>query len=339
MSAVEVVAVIGACAPERRAYAEGLASARGSTLVPAPLVESSPNLHDAIGLTTWPERVDAAVVEFPATASATELIGALAADERSRLTGVVCVVDASHVLLDLHIDEYVTTGPAGEGAAFVAQAQLTVSQIEYASVVMIVNWETLETPEIATIMALLSHLSPRARIRLRHDHGAFGGPVLMYTDAQDRPGWVALLNDDFDPYMTDPRVGALRYENVRPFHPARLAELLDQRIEPGEFGHVVRSAGFCRLATRSHTAALWEHVGQMISLQPLAGDATAEGEDELISVGQDLAFIGLDLDKPGLVAALDAAALTDAELSAGPRSWTGYADPFPAWAAATGRAD
>lgn len=42
-------------------------------------------------------------------------------------------------------------------------------------------------------------------------------------------------------------------------------------------------------------------------------------------------FFGLGLDRTGLAAALDAAALADAELIAGPAAWHGFEDPFPAW--------
>ncbi|WCM55102.1 hypothetical protein [Microbacterium sp. EF45047] len=55
--------------------------------------------------------------------------------------------------------------------------------------------------------------------------------------------------------------------------------------------------------------------------------------------GQDIGFIGLDLDAPALLAALDGAALDDAELAAGPREWCTYPDPFPAWHVVPDRAD
>nr|WP_243752384.1 GTP-binding protein [Leucobacter weissii] len=131
--------------------------------------------------------------------------------------------------------------------------------------------------------------------------------------------------------MTDPRVAALRYEQLRPFHPGRLLRLLNERVEPGEFGTIIRSAGFCRLATRPRVIAEWNHVGSMFSLEPLASDDRLLPDDEILALGQDLAVIGLDLRRRELVAALDEAALTDREAAAGPTSWAEFSDPFPAW--------
>ena len=124
---------------------------------------------------------------------------------------------------------------------------------------------------------------------------------------------------------------------MRPLHPGRLHALLDERIEPGEFGQVIRSAGFCRFATRSGVTARWDHVGRMISFEPAARDAELDGE--LLAVGQELAFIGVDLDVGALTAALDATALTDDELTAGAGVWASYPDPFPAWDRAPHRAE
>jgi G3E family GTPase len=114
--------------------------------------------------------------------------------------------------------------------------------------------------------------------------------------------------------------------------------LLD-RVEAGEFGNVVRSAGFCRLATRPHITAQWEHVGRMISLEPLTSDERLVEGEELLAVGQDIAFIGIDVDQDALAAALDDVALTDDELAEGPAAWAGFEDPFPVWQTASDWAD
>ena len=151
-----------------------------------------------------------------------------------------------------------------------------------------------------------------------------------YTPDQDRPGWVQLVNGDLDPRFADTRVCALRYEHLRPLHPARMERLLDS-IEQGQFGTVIRSAGFCRVASRPNIVAQWDHVGCMFSLVPLAADDQLGGDEELLAIGQELAFIGLDLEVERLRAELDDAVLTDAEFAAGSGSWLSFADPFPPW--------
>lgn len=329
MDAVGVIAVVGTCRPERLLYAKRLAQLTNRAFFPAS------RLADSL------DPVAGAVMELPDDVPAPELIGAFTdQDERTRLVSLVCVVDAAHLLADLHRGDYLPRRDADSEIAtpMTARALLSVMQIEYASTIVFVGWEAVPTAELATIMALVSHLSPFARLRL---HGRTVGRVEVtdpYTSGQSRPGWVSVLNGDFDPHMTDPSVSAFHYEQLRPLHPGRLMTVLD-RIEDGEFGVLIRSAGFCRLATRAHVVAQWEHAGQMFSLNPLRDDSLLADDEELLAVGQDLALIGLRLGSDRLAAALDDAALTDAELAAGPTAWAGFADPFPVWQTATDQAD
>ncbi|MDO4919628.1 GTP-binding protein [Kocuria sp.] len=347
MDSVDVVAVVGACPPERSHFAREVARRTRRMLIPAQrLALAADPVAEALGLVPWCTRPAGALVEFPEHTDVTELIGATAgAGSGAVLTGVVCVVDAAHLLQDLQREDCVLR-PAGPPAWWrhTARALLNVLGVEFASVVVLVNWEVVDTPQLSTTMSLLSHLAPRARVQL-HRGGAdtwvaaalAGGTP--YDVAQERAGWVTLLNGEHDPHMTDPRVCAVRHENVRPLHPGRLARLLDHRIETGEFGTVLRSAGFCRLATRPHVTARWDHVGRMISFSPLARDEDTGQGDELLALGQDLGIIGLDLDAPALSAALDDAALTDDEFAAGPAAWSRFPDPFPAWPTVADRTD
>lgn len=77
----------------------------------------------------------------------------------------------------------------------------------------------------------------------------------------------------------------------------------------------------------------------MFSLAPVAVDGWIADDEELLAIGQDLALIGIHLDPDRLVAALDDAALSDAELAAGPGAWAAFPDPFPTWQTAGDRAD
>jgi hypothetical protein len=46
---------------------------------------------------------------------------------------------------------------------------------------------------------------------------------------------------------------------------------------------------------------------------------------------QELAIIGIDLDRARVEALLDAALLTESEMREGPGAWRRFADPFPRW--------
>ncbi|GAA1695612.1 hypothetical protein GCM10009808_11060 [Microbacterium sediminicola] len=345
MDQVDVVAVVGSCASERLSYAKRLAAMSHRMLVPASRLAVSPDpIDEALALAPWADRPGGALIEFPGSVDMPEVIGSLAgASAPTRLMGVVCVVDATHLLDDLWRDTYMNrvNSPARDTARpeQVAEALLTAMQIEYASHIVLVNWSALSTPDLSMVMAVVGALAPRARVRLHRrvmEPWTAGEP---YQVGQDAPGWVALLNGAFDPHLTDRRVSGFRYENVRPLHPGRLQTLLDERIEPGEFGRVIRSAGFCRFATRPHRAITWDHVGQMISYSPLSYDHLSTDDEALIAVGQELAFIGIDLDHDRLSAALDDVALTDGELLSGPQVWARFFDPFPAWPTAADRAE
>lgn len=327
MNDVNVIAVVGMCGPERAHYATRLAAVANRTLFSARRLALSPDpIDEALALTPWTDRPEGAVVEFPRATPVTEIIGACATD-RSRigLNDVVYVADAIHLIDDLRRDAHAPTP-----VQHLDHAVLALSQLEFASMIVLVNWEGLSTRNLAALMALVSHLSPHARLRL--DHGALEAPSgrTPYAASQERPGWVTLLNDEHDPHMADPRISSIRYEQLRPFHPGRLAEVLDRLVGDGEFGTVIRSAGFCRLATRAEVISAWDHVGGMITFDPLTvATARADGEDELLSAGQDLAVIGIDLQEDALCNALDSAALTDEEFAAGPAAWNSFPDPFP----------
>ena len=137
------------------------------------------------------------------------------------------------------------------------------------------------------------------------------------------------MNGRFAPHMTGFDVTAFLYEQIRPFHAGRLQLLLESGLEQ-LYGRLLRSAGLCRIASRPGVTAKWEQVGGIIAFHPLAADR----DDSPLTVGQDIAFIGIGLDRRGLTAALDACVLTDEELAAGPDVWSWFPDPLPSWAGA-----
>lgn len=346
MEQVEVLAVVGSCASERAVYARQLAAATHRMLVPATRLAVAPDsVGEALSIAPWVDEPAGALMEFPTITPVTELIGALSDESApTLLVGIVCVVDAAHLIDDLWRETYrarlVGSDSEGPVTENIAEALTVANQIEFASHVVLVNWSGLQTQDLSMVMAVISHLAPRARLRLQRRSVEPLTDRVVFTPGQDGPGWIGLINDRFDPHMTDPRVSAFRYESVRPLHPGRLQVLLDERIEPGEFGLVVRSSGFCRFASRPYRLARWDHVGRMISFSPVPDDDDVTGpHEEILALGQELAIIGVDLDRARLVEALDGVALTDEELIAGPQVWSSYLDPFPAWPTVADRAE
>ncbi|MEI3867592.1 GTP-binding protein [Microbacterium sp. CCNWLW134] len=324
------ILVVGVCAPERRRYAQRLAE-----LIERRVVGATGGRRHGQGLvldhaTADAPRGRAVVIDAATDVDAAHLAGAEI--DGVPLFGIICVVDAAHLLNDLASDEALVAGAAdgddrGDTGAWARQA---AALIELADVVAFVGWEVCDTPTLSLLMSLASHLSPMARIRLSRqlsdDLRALGDAVSDGAGRYERAGWVRALDRKHDPYMTDRRVTTFRYEQLRPFHPRRLVRSLDE-IDSRRWGTVIRSMGFCRLATRPTLLARWEQAGSAMWMDPIPPD------DSLSAIGQEIAITGWDLDVRAVVALLDDAALTDDEFAAGPEAWRAYDDPLPQWVA------
>ena len=357
MPDIEAVVITGVCVPERHAYARAHAQALRAQLYSFPEVDHSPlNLGRACEAAIHTSQLcgATAVLELPTLASLPRALRSLALPRSSvHVRDVICVVDAAHILDDLAADDFVPMQQhqGEEPLDVVARAALTIEQIEHASVIDCLNWDGRMNAELSLLTDLLAQLAPSAVVRLHSAqelpseapaHGACWGEAPWdghlsesagahggYEPSFYQAGWASVLNDEQHPAPADSRVSALRYQNIRPFHPERLQRALDEHIEPGRHGQVIRSVGFCRLATRTRITMQWDHVGHTISFHVAQVDEELGWGDELLSIGQDLAFIGIDLDHAALRASLDEAVLTNAELAAGPAAWQRFEDPFP----------
>lgn len=353
---VDAIVVFGTHAGDRHRVASALVLEQNRTLVElsergsmAGFVEQLRTaVRDAIEPDSTRQNGNSDIlIELPATAHAPDVIGLLVTPHAIsgtalRLSSVVTVVDIARLTSALSDDDYVAfPGEAdGGGTLLTANALLTVLHVEYSTEVLVVNWFGLDPAALEVELALVNHLNPTARVSLWP-----AAPTARSSRQREigtewsSAGWIRVLNDQHTPYLTHPRVSAFRYEQFRPFHPGRLSDLLDTDFDGGQFGWIVRSAGFCRFATRHGRIAHWTQVGCMITFDPRdlfgrqrgADDVAEPADTEILAIGQDIAFIGIDLDAPSLTAALDACVLTDSELLAGPDRWAAFADPFPEW--------
>ncbi|TPW73484.1 GTP-binding protein [Schumannella sp. 10F1B-5-1] len=287
-----------------------------------------------------------------------ELLGGAA--EHVRL--LVCV-DPATLLVELADERFVDDGE--HQGSLVARSSVLVEQIEHADALIVDHRRVRDAEALSRVLSLLSHLAPDARLVLPRGarwrdrarsageperHGGAGAPADSATatgaaasasgapaDRRPRastervlpePGWVKVLNDDHAPAFADPRVSTFRYTNPLPLHPRRVLALLQGGWGDGEFGAIIRSAGFVRFATRPGITGFWDQAGGSIGIEPAARD-TADGP---LSAGQDLAITGFALDAPALTAALDDCTLRSQELLAGPELWAKLVDPLPEWA-------
>ncbi|WP_233159043.1 GTP-binding protein [Pseudonocardia sp. MH-G8] len=141
-------------------------------------------------------------------------------------------------------------------------------------------------------------------------------PVL----AAKAPGWATELAGSHTPETEEYGISSTVYRADRLFHPQRLLEALD-----GWEG-VLRSKGFCRIATRPDALAVWSQAGPNLVFEP----GQLLGPDD--RAGTELVFIGVGLDPAEPHRRLDPALLTDAELAEGAQRWRCWPDPLPGWA-------
>jgi G3E family GTPase len=245
----------------------------------------------------------------------------------ARLDTMVTVVDASTFLAELVRGQALTERnlEAGEGDAR-SIADLLVDQVEFADVLLINKTDLVSANAAATVEATVRRLNPRAHV-LRTEKGDVDLNDVLATGrynpvvAAESEGWAEELAGGHTPETEEYGISSFTFLADRPFHPQRLADVLER------LKGMLRSKGFCWIASRPELAAIWSQAGPNLTFEPGAWWSELE-----VPAGQELVFIGVRLDAPAVRRELDAALLTDVEFAAGPSAWTGYPDPFPAWA-------
>jgi G3E family GTPase len=204
-------------------------------------------------------------------------------------------------------------------------SDLLVDQVEFADVLVLNKTDLVSREELGTVEAVLRRLNPSARL-VRAHHGVVDLSEVLDTGRYDpvtaaqAPGWAAELAGSHTPETEEYGISSVVYRAERPFHPARLAAAVN-----GWHG-LLRSKGFCHIASRPDVLAVWSQAGPNLVLEP----GQLLGADER-DPGQELVFIGVGLDPDEPRRRLDAALLTDAELAAGSAAWLRLPDPLPEW--------
>ncbi|MFI9635622.1 GTP-binding protein [Nocardia sp. NPDC051929] len=244
----------------------------------------------------------------------------------ARLDTMVTVVDASTFLAEVARGQALAERnlEAGEGDARTI-ADLLVDQVEFADVVLVNKTDLVGAAAVGAVEATVRRLNPRAHV-LRTTNGVVDLREVLDTGrynplvAAAAEGWAEELAGGHTPETEEYGIRSLTYTADRPFHPLRLADALER------LRGLLRSKGFCWIASRSTLAAVWSQAGPNLVFEPAAWWSSLE-----VPPGQEIVFIGVKLDCAKVRALLDEALLTDAEFAAGPGAWAEYPDPFPVW--------
>ncbi|PXX65209.1 G3E family GTPase [Nocardia tenerifensis] len=292
------------------------------------------DLIEAVGRLAREGRFDQLVIEStgisePMPVAATfdwEFEDGFTLGDIARLDTMVTVVDASTFLAEVAKGQALAERKleAGEGDSRTI-ADLLVDQVEFADVLLVNKTDLVGEAAAGAVEATVRKLNPRAHV-LRTTNGVVDLGEVLGTGrydplvAEEAEGWAEELAGGHTPETEEYGIGSLTYLADRPFHPLRLSEAL------GELRGLLRSKGFCWIASRPSLAAVWSQAGPNLVFEPAAWWSALE-----VPAGQEIVFIGVHLDRDKVRGLLDDALLTDAEFAAGPAVWAGYPDPFPAW--------
>lgn len=292
------------------------------------------DLIDAVGELARQRRFDYLVIEStgisePMPVAATfgwEFEDGSSLDELARLDTMVTVVDASTFLTEVARGDTLSGRDlaAADGDAR-SIADLLVDQVEFADVLLVSKTDLVNEHTARTVETMLRRLNPHARL-LRTVNGVIDLGVILDTGlydplaAENVPGWDEEIAGGHTPETEEYGISSMTFRAERPFHPQRLALALDQ------MRGLLRSKGFCWIATRSDIVAIWSQAGPNLVFEPAQYWSSTPMAPE-----QEIVFIGIRLDRDHIRRLLESALLTDAEFAAGPPAWRDYPDPLPAW--------
>jgi G3E family GTPase len=143
---------------------------------------------------------------------------------------------------------------------------LLVDQIEFANVLILNKCDLMPEADLQRLERLLRTLNPQAEV-LRAEYGRVPLTSILHTgrfslnEAASFDEW--LDGSEHTPETEEYGISSFVYRARRPFHPERLMQLL----EGDTFKAVIRSKGFCWIATRHDWIGMWSQAGEVISLE------------------------------------------------------------------------
>ncbi len=268
------------------------------------------------------------------------------------LDTMVTVVDAVNFLKDY--DEAKSLKDKGESLGEDDErsvADLLVDQIEFADVILISKTDLVANSEIERLKAIIKTLNTDAKIIPISNGDVDLNEVLNtgkfdFEKAQQAPGWLKEMRGEHVPETEEYGISSFSYEARRPFNPEKFYNFLHNTQQ---FGKLIRSKGYFWLATRPQYAGQWSQAGGIArygfaglfwKAVPKKDWPTDEEYLENIKktwvepfgdMRQELVFIGQELQKEKIIAALDNCLLKEEEVLKGRSYWDTLEDPFPAW--------
>ena len=268
----------------------------------------------------------------------------------ARLDTMVTVVDAKNFLKDYKASKSLKSRGLQAGDEDERTiTDLLIDQIEFANILLLNKTDLVSDQEREKLKATLRALNSEAKI-IETSHSQVDLKTVLNTQlfdferAQQAPGWMAVLRGEEKSEAIEYGIDSFVFRARKPFHPERLWQFL---LKEGK--NFLRVKGLFWVATRPDLIGLWSQAGQVVSLE-CAGRWYAASPKELWPTdpeelhliqqdwdesygdrGQELVFIGQDLDKEKIIDQLDSCLLKENEDQGGVPLWRSFNDPLPKW--------
>lgn len=268
----------------------------------------------------------------------------------ARLDTMVTVVDAVNLLKDYASHDFLRDrGEALGDGDDRTLVDLLVDQIEFADVVVLNKTTDAGPDRTAAARLIITALNPDAEI-ITADFGQvpqeriFDTGLFNFETAHEHPLWAKELYgfNDHIPETEEYGISSFVYRARRPFDPAKVHAVLNGPL-PG----VIRAKGHFWIATRPDWLAEFSLAGALSTVSPLGtwwasvpetrrpahpqmqAYLAKHWQEPFGDRRQELVFIGAQMDKAAITAALDAALVEQDGMH--PALWANLDDPFPHW--------
>ncbi len=268
----------------------------------------------------------------------------------ARLDTMVTVVDAASFLRDYSAAEALKE--RGESLGEEDERTVTdllVEQVEFANVIVLNKRDLVSEAQLLEVRAIVKALNPgakvitatRGQVPLERvlDTGLFD-----YEKAASSAGWIRELQGEHTPETEAYGISSFTYRAVSPFDAEKLWAFFH---DPNNWRGVLRSKGFFWIAADHRVAYEWAQAGGVSTINPMGmwwaavprerwGHPEGQRPDEQPGWhhrygdrGQQLVFIGQNLNEAELRARLNACLLDERLAASTSESWSTRANPFP----------
>lgn len=268
----------------------------------------------------------------------------------ARLDTMVTVVDMSSFLRDYRAAERLDE--RGESLGELDERTVTdllIDQIEFADVIVLNKLDLVTNDQALRVEAIIKALNPGARI-VMSTRGQVELDVILdtglfdYEQAASSAGWIRELEGEHVPETQEYGISSFVYRARAPFDADKLWALI-HRSEV--WGGVLRSKGFFWVAADHRVVYEWAQAGGVSTVNPIGfwwdavprsrwghpegqrPDESEQWSEAFGDRGQELVFIGQEMDERLWRARLDACLVKSRGVRHDVAEWATLSNPFP----------